>query len=671
MSIAYSRNLIKVIDMIRILKSIASQWVIDIPPLGDLHGSNTHLSPDKKKLLFSVARTDMKLNKYTKRFFTINLDGSKLHPLNQYSSTISNPRWSPKGNAISYLVTSAKGIDNLWLLDTASGKVKQLTGFKQSVLSYKWAPNGEYIVLTTPDPLTQKEEDAIKNHSDVIISGQPRHNHLWLLHTTTNKVEKLTDGDFSVSDYAWDFAYDWSPDSKTIVFDYQKAPGLTDWVNADIALVDIATKKISYIKTDHPGWKYFPRFSPDGKYIAITYYPGSFRWWFDWRIAIVPVNGGKINVLAPTPDQDPLPMYWTRDGKSLYFFEYDRISNFSMYRIAVDGSSAVKRFGNNHDLNFIGMNKLDFRQHIILEEPSLFVFVGQAYNSPPEIYVSRLDKIKPKRITHFNDEFLKMPQSRTDLIHWKSKDGVKIEGMLTYPLNYDKSKKYPLVLLIHGGPNFADFNMYQPLIKFYSLPVYSRNGYFILQVNYRGSLGYGLKFRTDLVGNVGVKDYEDLMSGVDYVMSLNLINPNKMAVVGHSNGGTLTSWVITQTNRFNVACMSAGETDFISLIGTNEFPQMQAYLKANFTENLQVYLDSSPIFHIKNVKTPLLIQGGLLDKNVPHSQLIEFYRALKRNGHKDLVMISYPDSNHDFFLPKRYLHFLKSNMDWVEKYFNK
>lgn len=182
-----------------------------------------------------------------------------------------------------------------------------------------------------------------------------------------------------------------------------------------------------------------------------------------------------------------------------------------------------------------------------------------------------------------------------------------------------------------------------------------------------GTLGYRQKFREDLIGNFGVLDIQDILSGVNDVINRGLANPDQLFVVGQSNGGTMTSWIITQTQRFKAACPIAGETDYISLEGTNGYFQTSWYLGGSFTDHLQRFIDRSPIFHVKNVTTPTLIQGGLLDDNVPHGQLKEFYRALKRVG-VDVELVGYPDSDHDEYPPNLYLRLLRSCLDWTNKH---
>ena len=382
-------------------------------------------------------------------------------------------------------------------------------------------------------------------------------------------------------------------------------------------------------------------------------------------ISIVPTNGGKSIKLAKTHNQIPYPLSWSKNSKSLFFYENNK-TTYSLYSLPIDEKPPIRIFGDSQKLDTPGLNQLP-PQVSISSDSSIFAFVGQTWNKPPEIYICGMKQSEPKQISNCNNNLQKFSLGNTKLIHWKSLDNITIEGLLTYPVNYEKDKKYPLLLLIHGGPNGADLNEFLPLVKFYPIPVFSDKGYFILRINYRGSTGYGVNFRKDLVTNVGNIDYQDIMSGVDYIINEGFVNPNEMGVAGYSNGGTLTAWIITQTKRFKVACIGAGETNFISLIGTNDNEQMVSYLDCDFISNLDLYIERSPFFHVKGATTPTLIQGGLLDHNVPHTQLMEFYRALKKQE-IDVKMIGYPNCTHTDYSPKLYLHFMKENVKWVEKY---
>lgn len=627
--------------------------------------SDLSFSPDGSRLLYGVNSVDLGEDTYPVEFFISDVDGGNARTLLQPSSHHSAAQWAPDGNRIAYL-SSRTGINTVWAVDSRGGESLQLTRVQREISSFKWSPDGNAIAFVMPDP------DYLP--PDVQDSDTFEKNHLWLQKLKDGKpdgeaVNLTANADFSVSEWGGNWSYDWAPDSRSIVFAHQERPGLDYWTKAQLSIVEIGTGNLRQIYGEDENWKYFPRYSPDGKWIAFINAPGAFKWSFLWDIKLFSVGGGDVVELPESKNRLPFPWKWAPDSQSLYYIENDRVT-YSFYEMPVDGSAYSKIFGSPEDLSVPGLNTYLTSSFVdVSPDGSRLAFIGQTHDLPPEIYVSDVSEFDPARVTGVNDEFAGVGTLRTELVEWTSLDNTRVEGLLSYPENYREGDVYPLVLQIHGGPNGVDFNEYLPLMKFFATAAYLEKGYFVLRVNYRGTLGYGRTFREGLIGRFGGPDYQDIMTGVNNVIAQGLVDPEQLFVVGQSNGGTLTSWIITQTDRFKSACPIAGETDYISLEGTNGYFQTSWYLGGSFINNLQMFLDRSPIFHVKNVRAPVLIQGGLLDDNVPYTQLEEFYRALKRAG-AEAQLVGYPKSTHDYYPPKLYLRLLRSCLDWTEKHRN-
>ncbi len=626
--------------------------------------SDLSFAPDNKHILYGINSIDLKNDVYLNEYVVSDLAGGSVRTLIKPSSHISAVQWSPDGKSVAYLSTQT-GHSNIWILKAdGSEKAKQITDVKLDISSFEWAPNSQAIAFVMPDP--DYKEPVVEN-PDVF-----NRNHLWLIKLKDGKgtgdaVNLTASQDFTVSDWSGNWAYDWAPDSRKIVFAHQKDPGLDAWTRAQLSVVEVETRRVTAIATDNRHWKYFPKYSPDGKWIAYINAPGAFKWSFLWDIKLVPSEGGTPVRLADSERRLPFPWEWASDSQSLYYIENDR-ATYSFYRMPIDGKPPVKVFGSPEDLSVPGLNTYLVTPMVdVSGDNEKIAFIGQTYNKPPEIYVSGVDQFSPKKISTANQAFYDIPIGRTELIQWRSLDNTQVEGLLTYPADYDEGKTYPMAVQIHGGPNGVDFNEYLPLMKFFPTAAYSAKNYFVLRVNYRGTLGYGQRFREDLIGKFGILDYQDIISGVGHVINRGLVDPDQLFVIGQSNGGTLTGWIITQTDMFKAACPIAGETDYISLEGTNGYFQTSWYLGGSFINHLQTFLERSPIFHVRNVKTPTLIQGGLLDDNVPHTQLQEFYRALKRVG-VDVKLVGYPKSDHDYYPPKLYLKLMRSCLDWTERF---
>ena len=626
--------------------------------------SDLSFAPDNKQILYGINSIDLKNDVYLNEYVISNLTGKNTRTLIEPSSHVSAVQWSPDGKSVAYL-SSESGHTNIWIRKSdGSGKGKQVTDFKTDISSFQWAPDSKAMAFVMADP---DHKNPVVENPEVFSP-----NHLWVVKldgdSRSEGVSNLTAGqDFTVSDWSGNWAYDWAPDGKTIVFAHQMDPGLDAWTKAQISVADVETKRVTSIATDNRHWKYFPKYSPDGKWIAYINAPGAFKWSFLWDIKLVPSEGGAPIQLANSKNRLPFPWQWAPDSQSLYYIENDR-ATYSFYRMPIDGKPPLKIFGAPEDLSVPGLNTYLVTPMIdVSGDNQKIVYIGQTYDKAPEIYISGVDSFSPKKISDVNKAATGIPIGKTELIHWRSLDNTQVEGLLTYPVDYDEGRKYPLAVQIHGGPNGVDFNEYLPLMKFFPTAAYSAKNYFVLRVNYRGTLGYGKRFREDLIGNFGILDYQDIISGVGHVINLGHADPKQLFVIGQSNGGTMTSWIITQTDMFKAACPIAGETDYISLEGTNGYFQTSWYLGGSFINHLQTFVERSPIFHVKKAKTPTLIQGGLLDDNVPHTQLQEFYRALKRVG-VDVHLVGYPKSDHDYYPPKLYLKLMRSCLAWTEKY---
>ncbi len=287
---------------------------------------------------------------------------------------------------------------------------------------------------------------------------------------------------------------------------------------------------------------------------------------------------------------------------------------------------------------------------------------------PAEAYATGIASFKPIKVSNQNAEFASRTIGRTEVVSWTSIDGLKIEGLLTYPINYVPGKMYPLLIMLHGGPAarwaqffFGSFN-YQPI------PVFSSQGYAILRPNIRGSTGYGADFRKANIGDWGGMDYKDVLAGVDHVVDMGVADPDRMGVLGWSYGGYMTSWIITQSNRFKAACVGAGVTNLISYAGTGLPDFLSNYLSATFWDNPNLYLSSSPMMQVKNISTPTMIQHGTNDPVVPVTQGMELYAALQKLCIPS-KMQQYPAIGHgEINDPKVYMDIWKSDLEWFNTY---
>ncbi len=625
--------------------------------------SDLSFSPDGSQLLYGINSIDLENDAYLTEFVVSDRTGETIRTLLEASPHISAAQWSPDGTRVAYL-SSASGTNSIWIVPTTGGNGQPVTEQTTDIESFRWAPDGGAIAFVMSDP--SYVSPPVKDADDYTK------NQLWLVRLSGDRqtgpaVNLTPDAAFSVSAWAGNWAYDWAPDSSALVFAHQERPGLDYWTKSQLSVTDVATQSVAPIADDNDHWKYFPRYSPDGKWIAFINAPGDFMWSFLWDIKLWPTDGGDLVALPASKNRLPFAWQWAADSQSLYYIENDRVS-YSFYEMPIDGRNFTKVFGRPEDIAAPGLNSYLTSSYVqVSPDDKQVAFIGQTSTTPPAIYLSDVGSAAVEKISSVNDPYLELPLGKTELVQWTSLDGSEVEGILSYPVSYRDGETYPMVVQIHGGPNGVDFNEYLPLVRFFATAAYTAQDYLVLRVNYRGTLGYGRKFREALIGEFGVLDFQDIMTGVDHVIDAGLADPDRLFVIGQSNGGTLASWIVTQTDRFKSACPVAGETDYISLEGTNGYFQTSWYLGGSFIDNLQVFLDRSPIFHVRNVTTPILIQGGMLDDNVPFTQLEEFYRALKRVG-ADAHLVGYPGADHDSYSPKLYRQLLHSCLDWTNRH---
>jgi len=304
----------------------------------------------------------------------------------------------------------------------------------------------------------------------------------------------------------------------------------------------------------------------------------------------------------------------------------------------------------------------------INQDHHFFSFTMQDSTHPIEAYISPLTIFNARKISHVNKNPSLYPLGKTVLIHWQAKDNVKIEGLLTYPVNYHKGHRYPLIVEIHGGPGDVFYQRYIARNSVFPIAVYAAEGYAYLRPNIRGSLGYGLHFRQLNKNDWGGKDFQDVLSGVKQVIKMGIADPNHIGIQGWSYGGYMTAWAITQTHLFKAAVIGAGITDLISYTGTNDLPYFVPNALGGYFWNKEtLYLKRSPIFFVKHVTTPTLLEYGENDIRVPKTQGFEFYRALKlRKIHTKMLV--YPDTQHSITKPQLIFDAAKQDLLWFNRY---
>lgn len=615
-------------------------------------------SPDGKKVAFTVSEPVMTADRseYVTQIHIASSDGSGSTQLTFADKSSGDPRWSPDGQYLAF-ASSRSGKNNLYLIRLGGGEAEQLTDVKSAVLNFAWSPDGRSIAFTMKDPQTDDEEKAAKAKDDWRwIDENPKLNQLYVIgieKTGDGKREphKITGRSFNVE------SFDWSPDGKSIVFDHTRTPKANDWTTSDVSVVDVTTGEAKTLAASGAA-ESEPLYSPDGKWIALAISDDPPRWATDASIYVMPAAGGKPRRLAETPNNQPNLIGWSADGKRIIFSEA-RGTGTQIYTTNIETGAITELSKSGGAYTSISLSG----------SRATIGFAAQWPDRAPEAYVvASIDAFSPTKVSHVNADLPKLPLGRTEVIKWKTTDGLDVEGLLTYPANYQSGKRSPLLLVVHGGPAGVFAQSFIGNRGAYPVAAFAARGYAVLRVNPRGSSGYGVKFRRGNLKDWGGGDYSDLMSGVDHVIEMGLADPERLGVMGWSYGGFMTSWIITHTKRFKVASVGAGVTNLMSFNGNSDIPSfVPDYFGAEFWDDPDTYRAHSAMFYVKGAATPTLIQHGEADDRVPISQGYELYNALKRQN-VPVRMIVLPRQPHGPNEPRMILKVMQTNLEWFDKY---
>jgi dipeptidyl aminopeptidase/acylaminoacyl peptidase len=612
-------------------------------------------APDGSRVAWTETQAVMEpeRSEMATQIFIAAADGSHRKQLTRGEKSATSPFFSPDGSYV-YFTSDRSGKRNVYRILIAGGEAEMVTDFKGSLGDYQVSPDGKQIGFTGYEPPANEEKDKKEKRDWHVVGANPANMALYIVPAEADvdgkrPQKKLTDGKRHVSEFAW------SPDSRAIAFSHQPTPLADDWTKGDLSEVDVASGAVKVISAMAAA-EAEPKYSPDGKYLAFVRTSEPVRWAADRRIQLLTRATGEVRALPATYDEQPTLIGWTADARLL--FREAKRTRAAIFAMPTDGPEAAVfepasgTIGAGARLNLRG------------------TYLGlplETVSDPPEAFVMKLGGA-PIQVSRANTDLPRLPLGKTKAIRWKSKDGMEIEGLLTYPANYEPGKRYPLILNIHGGPTGVFTENFIGRGAVYPIAVFAARGYAVLRPNPRGSSGYGKAFRFANYNDWGGKDYEDDQSGVDHVIEMDVADPDRLAIMGWSYGGYMTSWTITQTQRFKAAAIGAGVTDLWSFTGTADIPGfLPDYFGGEAWQQLQNFLEHSPITYIKSVNTPTLILHGEADDRVPPSQGYEYYHALKTRG-VTAKMVVYPRQPHGFREPKFIMDVAQRHLDWVEKY---
>ncbi|MBI3406429.1 MAG: S9 family peptidase [Acidobacteria bacterium] len=609
------------------------------------------LSPDGMRVAYTVSETQMEKDKEWKSLTHVWVvpaagPASTAHQFTRGDKSCTGAAWSPDGKKIAFLTNREKDAEQqVWAAFADGGEAWQLTTHKGGVRAFAFSPDGKKLLLTAGDQPSKEEEQKKKDKDDTILIDQDlKMAHLWLWDIEKKEAKRLTEGNYTVSDARW------SPDGTQVSYTTNPTPKADDGDISDIWILNVAGGDKRKL-LENPGPDSGARWSPDGKWIAFdTSDKGGGV--HQTHLSVIAATGGTPRRLTNSFALDAGTPIWSLDGKTIYFSANSREAQEVF---AADVSSGtVKQLTDRGSVMSVAEIGAGGRVIGVIGSPK----------APGEIYRGDVTFRSFEPITDQNPWLKEYAVGESEIVRWKSKDGTEIEGVLTKPVDFDTSKKYPFLLNPHGGPTGASINSFNPTAQ-----VMAANGYLVLQPNFRGSTGKGEAFAAANKNSWGKGDYEDCITGVDAIVARGWADKDRLGAFGWSYGGYMTFWILTQTDMFKAVSPGAGLTNIYSMYSQNDIQRYLRWFYADASpwDNHEIYWDRSPMKYVKNVKTPTMILHGQADTRVPIAQAQEFYRALVERG-VPVEFVVYPRENHGFTEPRHNLDRMRRYVSFFGKY---
>jgi dipeptidyl aminopeptidase/acylaminoacyl peptidase len=633
-----------------------------VPTLDDLltlkSAGGTQISPDGKWVAYTIGYGDFKQDAFVTHIWLADSASGKSIQLTRGDKSSTAPRWSPDGRWLAFLSNRIEDKNQIFLIDPSGGEAQQLTKSETAINNFSWSDDGKSIAYSATEPIAQPLKDRKEYYGDyeVVRSGYT-HVHLWTIEVAEAMKapaagkQRTKKKDFSVDSFSW------SPDGSTIAFSATINPDLIQGVTSDIYLLKLADDSVKKIVAQ-PGPDNNPRFSRDGKQIVFSSVMGEKVYFAsNARLAIVPVEGGTPRSITDSFDENPGLLEWKSDG--IYFAGSQKTASH-LFRVD-PASGKIARLTGPDDLMAGSFS--------LTRAGDRISFGAGSPTSINEVFVSEVRRFTPRKLTDLNEQTKAFTLGTREVISWKSQDGATIEGVLIKPANFDAAKKYPLLCIIHGGPTGIDRPvLLTPDARYYPSDIWAARGALVLKVNYRGSAGYGEKFRKLNMRNLGVGDAWDVLSGVDFLIAKGWVDKDKVACMGWSQGGYISAFLTTSTDRFVAISVGAGISNWATYYyNTDITPFTIHYLGNDPAMDPTIYQKTSPMSYIKTAKTPTLIQHGELDRRVPIANAYELRQGLEDRGVK-VEMVVYKGFGHGITKPKSMRAVMQHNLSWFNHY---
>ena len=637
--------------------------------------SDPQVSPDGRWIAYVQGAVDFEANKVVKHIWLIRAEGGEPKQLTTSNGSDSRPRWSPDGESIAF-ISARGGKSQVWIIPVHGGEARQLTTISTEADGVTWAKKGDALLFTSQvypdcadDACNKKRlEDAEKStvkarvidellfrHWDAWREG--KYTHLFTISAQGGTPRDLTPG--AVDSPTWFLGapdgYDISPDGTEVCFTSNHSGGSrVAWTtNNDLFLVSAQGGEARNITKDNSGSDASPQYSPDGRYIAYT---SQARDGYEsdlLRLRVYDRQTRDIKELTTGFDQWVSSFAWAPDSDNIYFTAPEHAQQ-PVFKTSVSKPKVEKVLG--------GMND----EVQVTPDGRSLVLTRSSLTQPAEVYRVAVSEGALTQLTHTNDALIaELDMKPAESVDTPGALGAKIQSLLVKPPAFDASKKYPAIVLVHGGPQSAweDAWSYR-----WNAQMFASHGYVVIMTNFHGSTGYGQKFVEEISGDWGGACYQDIMLATDYLENLPYVDKNHVGAAGASFGGYMIDWIAGHTNRFKALVSHDGDYDSRSTYGETEeiwFDEWE-HQGLPWTKR-EAYEKSSPSNHVQNIQTPMLLVQGALDFRVAEGQAFQLFTALQRRGVPSRLLY-FPDEGHWVLKPQNSQLWYKTVLEWLDKY---
>ncbi len=641
---------------------------LSLDDLGKLVGvSDPQISPDGKSIVVVVGRPNYDKNRNDSELVLVDAATGKRRVLTHERQAVGQPRWSPDGDRLAFLALSGSGKDaahQVFVMPMDGGDARRITSAPTGVRHFAWKPDGSALAYATADEPANKKEiekgnDAFEvGDNDYLAREAPAPVHVWMVAAEGGTARRLTSGTWGLTTVPPpgppSSPLSWSPDGKSLLIVRQDKPHDGDNDQTTIQALDVDTGKLRPL-TGRTALESFPLFSPDGSQVAYWYPrdgdPNSIN-----EIWVAPASGGKGTCLTAKLDRCLLHAAWTPDGKALLVGGHDG-TKVALWLYPIVGEPRRLELGRACPSWLYAMDANIGRTGAV-------AFTASDPGRPTELFYLDSPSGTPRRLTDFNDEVAGRALGKVESVTWKVGGGFEADGVVVYPPDFDAKKKYPLVLLIHGGPQSASVERFDTMGQ-----LIAAKGYVVFEPNYRGSDNRGNAYQHAIVGDWGQGPGEDVMAGVELLKKRGFVDESRVAVTGWSYGGYMTSWLIGHYHVWKTAIAGAAVTDWVDMYNLGDGNVQLRYCFPGTPwkgDAVKMYREQSPIAAARDMKTPTLIVATTGDARVPITQSYQLYRALKDND-VPVKFVAYPVAGHFPGDPVRQKDLFRRWVAWLDE----